>query len=79
MIRRLLWSLAWSEIELWSAPTWAAHRGLKKMVVLRMKVSGMWLFYNLILCVFFIGLLGLLCVVMVCYGLLCVLLCFVDN
>ena len=30
----------------------------KKMVVLRTKVSGMWLFYNLFLCVFYTGLLG---------------------
>ena len=30
----------------------------KKMVVLRTKVSGMWLFYTLFVCVFYTGLLG---------------------
>ena len=36
----------------------AAPCGLKKMVVLRTKISGMWLFYNLFLFVFYVGLLG---------------------
>ena len=30
----------------------------KKIVVLRTKVSGMWLFYNLLVCVFYFKLLG---------------------
>ena len=30
----------------------------KNMVVLRTKNSGMWLFYNLFVCVFYVGLLG---------------------
>ena len=30
----------------------------KKMVVLKRKISGMWLFYNLFVCVFHVGLLG---------------------
>ena len=31
---------------------------VKKMVVLRTKISGVWLFYNLYICVVYVGLLG---------------------
>ena len=57
----------------------AAHHGLKKMVLLRLEISGIWLFDDLFLCVIYVWLMcyymrkGALCVAMTgrivfCYG-----------
>ena len=50
--RRLGGKLTDGGIQLGSS-SWA-----KKMIILRTKVSGMWLFYNLFTCVVYTGLLG---------------------
>ena len=50
--------IGWVRTVTVEASNLAAHCGLKKMVGLRTKTGGVWLFYNLFVCIFYIRLMS---------------------